>query len=559
MSKYDRLSKEELIRIIETLEKEIKHPQYGLVWENEREPEKIVSVCINHLPVLKRIKSKEIKTDDSEDNILIEGDNYHALTVLNYTHKEKIDVIYIDPPYNTGKANEWKYNDKYINKEDGYRHSKWLNFMEKRLKLAKELLKDDGVIFVSIDDHEFAQLKLLMDQIFGENNFVNTLIFKRATKNLNNQFKRVKSLNQAFEYVLVYRKTDAFYYKNAYKETSSKRKEGYWTSFYNNADRPTMRYEIEGINIDKGQWKWEKQRAFRALNNYKTYLKNYRNQYSLKEYWERYKDEYELKTGFKLEFLRKNNNSIQYWVLPKDKTLMDTNLMDYYINDNAGKSKYKFDTVKNLNAIKKLISIVSTKDELILDFFAGSGTTGHAVLELNKEDGGNRKFILVTNNEGNIATEICYPRLKNVMKGYRKNGSGEWVEGLGGNLRYFKTDFIKKTKNKNRVMTSFIRKATDTLCAKENIYNLEKEGPDYKIFSSNKKDKFLCIYYNFTGDGFEAFLEELKKLNGKKIIYMFDIPKGTGKSLFPERDDVEVKPVPRELSEAYNRLLKNGY
>jgi len=110
------------------------------MWDREKEPEQVVLDCENNLPVLKRVKGKEIKTDDGEDNILIEGDNYHALTVLNYTHKEKIDVIYIDPPYNTGNK-DFIYNDRFVDKEDGYRHSKWLNFMEKRLNIAKNLLK----------------------------------------------------------------------------------------------------------------------------------------------------------------------------------------------------------------------------------------------------------------------------------------------------------------------------------------------------------------------------------------------------------------------------------
>ena len=168
MADYSTYSKEELLKLIAKQEKELKAKKYGLVWDAEREPEQVVLDCENNLPVLKRIKTKEIRTDDSEDNILIEGDNYHALTVLNYTHKEKIDVIYIDPPYNTGNK-DFIYNDRYVDKEDGYRHSKWLNFMEKRLKLAKQLLKKDGVLFCSIDDNEFPRLTMVLENIFGEN------------------------------------------------------------------------------------------------------------------------------------------------------------------------------------------------------------------------------------------------------------------------------------------------------------------------------------------------------------------------------------------------------
>lgn len=149
--------------------------------------------CENNIPILKRIKEKEIRTDDSDDNILIEGDNYHALTCLNYTHKGKIDVIYIDPPYNTGKDREWIYNDKFIDENDGYRHSKWLNFMDKRLRLARNLLSDNGVIFVSIGNDEVAQLKMLMDKIFGENKDNNIIHWKKI-KNLKMHQKQFLNL-----------------------------------------------------------------------------------------------------------------------------------------------------------------------------------------------------------------------------------------------------------------------------------------------------------------------------------------------------------------------------
>ncbi len=133
--------------------------------------------CKNELPVLEEDKNKEIVTDKEKPvNILIEGDNYHALSVLNYTHKGKVDVIYIDPPYNRGTGDHFIYNDKIVDKEDAYRHSKWLSFMEKRLKLAKNLLKNSGVIFISIDDNEFSQLELLCDDIFGEKNNIASLI-----------------------------------------------------------------------------------------------------------------------------------------------------------------------------------------------------------------------------------------------------------------------------------------------------------------------------------------------------------------------------------------------
>ena len=171
---FQTWSKEDLVREVEKLSKRKK---YGIVWEDKIED--VAELCKEKLPVLVEDKSKEIATDSNKPtNIFIEGDNYHALSVLNYTHSKKIDIIYIDPPYNTGNDKEWKYNDKWVDREDSYRHSKWVSFMGKRLKLAKNLLARNGIIFISIDDNEVAQLKLLCDEIFGEDNFIEQIIWK---------------------------------------------------------------------------------------------------------------------------------------------------------------------------------------------------------------------------------------------------------------------------------------------------------------------------------------------------------------------------------------------
>ena len=205
MSNYDNFSKDELLKLVEKQEAELKAKKYGHVWDSEKEPEQVVLDCENNIPILQRVKEKEIKTDDSDDNILIEGDNYHALTCLNYTHKGKIDVIYIDPPYNTG-SQDFVYNDKYIDLEDSYRHSKWLNFMDKRLRLANNLLKEDGFIFISIDDNEQAQLKLLCNSIFGENNFISQIVVESGEVFGTKAAHANKTIVKVKDYVLVYSK-----------------------------------------------------------------------------------------------------------------------------------------------------------------------------------------------------------------------------------------------------------------------------------------------------------------------------------------------------------------
>ena len=198
---YSEWSKTELVKEIKKLEKRKK---YGIVWEDK--PEKVADLCKEKLPILEEDTKKEIKTDDKKPvNILIEGDNYHALSVLNYTHKGKVDVIYIDPPYNTGNGDAFLYNDKIVDKEDGYRHSKWLSFMDKRLNLVKRLLAKEGIIFISIDDNENAQLKLLCNEIFDETNFLGTITWEKRTKAQNTQTAR-EMLQSKTEYILVYKK-----------------------------------------------------------------------------------------------------------------------------------------------------------------------------------------------------------------------------------------------------------------------------------------------------------------------------------------------------------------
>ena len=165
--KEDNLEKEKLLAEIERLKRELKkRKKYGLVWEEK--PEEVVEMCKSKLPVLKEVKGKEIMTDpDKPVNLLIEGDNYHALSVLNYTHPKSIDVIYIDPPYNTG-AKDWKYNNDYIDINDAYRHSKWLSMMSNRLKIEKYLLKNDGALICAIDENECNRLGILLEGIFKD-------------------------------------------------------------------------------------------------------------------------------------------------------------------------------------------------------------------------------------------------------------------------------------------------------------------------------------------------------------------------------------------------------
>jgi len=574
MADYSNYTKEELLKLIARQEKELKNKKYGLVWDAEREPEQVVLDCENNLPVLERIKEKEIRSDDNEDNILIEGDNYHALTVLNYTHKGKIDAIYIDPPYNTGKDKEWKYNDRFIDENDGFRHSKWLNLFEKRLKLAKKLLKENGIVFISIDDNELAQSKLVCDKIFNgnasrkETNFLAILVWDLGTGTQAGHFVR------SHEYILVYSNNKSLFpnFKggngiikhSALKKISKKNPKSDFIF-------PTgFRFDAADNVELKGSWGGAERTTL--VSGQMICLDG------------QLVNEVTLSAGWAMKSQMKN------WIIDKDNTFdsKGQKVLEFYFNKNGvltyrkerratnpptilrniastkkGSNELQeifqgekvFDFPKPSILIKELLSYLPN-DITVLDYFAGTGTTGHAVLQLNKEDSGTRKFIICTNNESNICTEVTYPRLHKVINGYNKHSNGDFVEELGGNLQYFKTSLIKKMNNRDQVKVDLTRRCTEMICVKENIFNLLQEVNDFKIFSSNKSTEFLCIYYNFIEDTFEDFLNTLKGLNGKKYVYMFSIENEIDNSLFADIENAKIEAIPQNILDVYKQLVK---
>lgn len=467
---------EELLRKVAEQAEEIKQlktkKKFGLVWEDK--PDAQVLRIRDEAPMLQEDTSRAVITDkDATNHILINGDNFHALTALRATHTGKIDVIYIDPPYNTGST-DFIYNDSYLDKEDGYRHSKWLSFMEKRLLLAKELLSDSGVIFVSIDDNEQARLKLLMDEVFGAENFLANI--PRAIKMGSNKGTHFAP---TIDYIVAYaNKLSALpefsipvteEYKKKFKYVDEHGR--YFTDkglYQSSLDsRPNQRYYIQApdgsfcippgtvfpqevndaakvrplSNNDK-VWRWSDVRYLTEIGN--LIFKKTKNSPLLNE-----KGQQSIWNVYTKQYL---DESIEGGTRPRNLFLEFPNA--------KGTSEVKsigvgFSFPKPSSLISHLLRIVDRKDAVILDFFAGSGTTAHAVAELNKEDGGTRQCILVTdggktevtgesskNAKGetvNIAEEITYERVRRVLTGK------DWADGkehdpLGGNLRYFKVE-----------------------------------------------------------------------------------------------------------------------
>ncbi|MBN2570825.1 MAG: site-specific DNA-methyltransferase [Ignavibacteriales bacterium] len=623
MSKHINLTKEELIKLVEKQEKELKTKKYGLVWDSEKEPEQVVLDCENNIPILKRIKNKEIQTDNTDDNILIEGDNYHALTCLNYTHKGKIDVIYIDPPYNTGKPNEWKYNDKFVDENDGYRHSKWLNMIEKRLKLARNLLSNDGVIFISIDDNEVAQLKLLCDKVFNEKNLVGIFCWKKKKKgsHLSHSFRSMS------EYILCYSQN-----KNnliLVGETAYKDK---WQPL---AKRTNSKKELffphNTIQTKLNDGKYES--GLKGKGTSSLYFKDsfvIKNGYVITDLnvegpfvWVQKKLNEELKNGtipalsqkFGFNVLRNDQ---------EDKTKTPSSILDENLNIGTNEDaneelqnilgiEKSFDYPKPASLIKFLIfsKTYFYQKAIILDFFAGSGTTGHAVLELNKQDGGNRKFILCTNNENNICEEVTYPRIHNVIKGYKFQGKDKITlfeqkltfsqlknidsfleeinnviddnqpkfdeiekkfedntikiigiknikdkkEGLGSNLQYFKTDLIpveKITRISDKKRIELTEKAGQMIAIKENTFVELELNEWYQIFESRDKKRKTAIYFREDLDQFNTLIQKLK--GTKSSLYIFSYGRIDKKQYKHLGKSISIHDIPEPILEIYKEI-----
>ena len=608
-------------RKIKYVEEEKKHvraeKKFGLVWEDGEES--VAKKCKTNLPLLKEVKTKKIITDiDKPTNIIIEGDNYHALSVLNYTHNGKIDVIYIDPPYNSGKA-DWKYNNNYVDKEDSYRHSKWLSFMSKRLILAKKLLKENGVLICAIDYREKCRLGLLLEEIFPirEKDCITIVHNPRG--------KQSDSFSYVHEYAFfVYPKGKGIIQEKARDEDISNFRNWGGESLRTDAKNcfyPIIvreksngnitiekigqvspknfhpqkqaihlgdkRYEIYPIdkNGKERKWRYSVDGVNRVINSLKVFkAQNERIEIKISKTKEKYKTVW---------------NDKKF-----DANEYGTKLVSQIINK-------EFPFPKSLYTVKECLKATceNNRDAIILDFFAGSGTTGHAVLEMNKQDGGNRQFILCTNNENNICEEVTYPRIKNVITGYKceeetkkvlfkekininflkkskdilckvedvknkyKNKYDKFEnkfesnflklvgvkniqdkEGLGGNIRYFQTTFIPySVKPTDSTKAQIMKNATDVLCIKENAFEevISKEG--YRIF----KSCFIYMGILFDSLQFFKFKNEIKKLSKKKCrIYIFSfVGDDKFEKSFDDLKNIKIVSVPEVILRVYKRLF----
>lgn len=508
-------SDDESLKALNEIESALLEKKYGLVWEQHTE--QVDEMMKNNIPVFVEDKEKEIVSDPVLPyNFLLEGDNLHSLKLLEKTHAGKIDVIYIDPPYNTG-SKDFIYDDRFIAKEDGYRHSKWLSFMEARLKIAKKLLSTNGLIFISIDDNEVAQLKLLCDDIFGANNFRGQIA--RSTGTPTGQGNSI--LSNEIDYIIVYAVEDAAVFNGLpFDEGSAKiynlkdefgkylirplRKTG---GEDKREDRPSMYYPIsapDGTTIYpiapsgyESRWRCQK-------NTYLNLLEEHRIE------WKKDKTGWKVYQKFYLEGRTKQPGNLWTGIEGNKKATMTIKKI---FEENV------FSFPKPVELITRILQIAGNQNSIVLDFFAGSGTTAHAVLELNIADRGNRKFILCTNNENKICEKITYERIKRVINGYSN------IKGIPANLKYYKTDFVERYPQEDS-LSDLLLEHIKEMVQLENAINID----DKHIIILDEDDADDILTDNLA-DNIQIYIasdvllsNEQKELLQKKRITVNNIP-----------------------------------
>ena len=550
------ITDEEILTNLSMIENELTKKKYGLIWEEHEE--RVDKELETQIPTFEEVKDREIVSCPNDKfNFLLEGDNLHSLYLLEKTHKEKIDVIYIDPPYNT-KSSDFIYDDKIINAEDTFRHSKWLSFMNRRLKIAKNLLAHNGVIFISIDENEFSQLKLLCDEIFGEQNFIDCIIWnKRVPKN-------DKGIGNIHEYILLYAKKNNYKYKflmpkdgmndieklindlrrkkisiqeseielkKLYKKNNYDRA----ITLYNNLDDDYNvwgkinlswpngntfgpKYDIlhpmtkKPVKVPDRGWRWSEE-TFKSMLDYNNVKIRYDGSIICGKIWFA-KDEKTQPSSIK--YL----NDVERMLL---RSIVSTKSDGGMELEKLFGEKSKFAYPKPVALIKLLIDSITynNKNGLILDFFAGSGTTAQAVQELNCEDNGNRHFILCTNNENKICEDITYKRLLKINSGISK------VLTRPYNLKYYKCAYIP------RINTEDENLHNNLLINIKNLIQLENgiEIDDNKIrvyldedeldkFSKNQSELDVCEKVYISSDILLTSMQESIFKNNNIEVYI---------------------------------------
>ena len=491
------------------------------------------------------LKLKGEYGDLDNENMLIKGDNLLALRTLvevfkNREEKDKVKCIYTDPPFNTGSAFE--------HYDDNLEHSQWLTMMRDRLILLKQLMRRDGAITVHIDYREEARLKLLMDEVFGVNNFRNAIIVKRGTKNVQQQFETIDSLTSGHDVILLYTVNPTTRFPHC-RSDLDEIKRGSWNNHWRGTDRPTMRYELFGIKPKKGQWRWSKERTMKAVYNYEIYLKEYSNAVSIDDYYSMRLTE----EGIKLDFVRlSKTGKPEHYIPPKSFKIVSDVWMDVRT---AGRIT-DFVHEKHEDLLIRIINWLTSPGDIVLDSFAGSGTTGAVAYKMK------RRWIMI--EVGNHAETHCLPRIKSIISDDEKTPKkiDGYISRSGGGFRYYEVgESIIKDLDMNWDMTlEEMSRAVfmnfDYSMIEGDTYRLEDSDDEFYL-GKQKGGIAICLVTKNIKIIRHAELNKLVKDLSKKYTHQkITIFTNMGVAVKPEEvgEKLDVKKIPESILKKYRMV-----
>lgn len=515
--------------------------RFGLVWEEK--DEETQNILREFIPVLKEVPERRIVSEDKDapNHVLIEGDNLHAITALTYSHEGQFDAIYIDPPYNSG-ARDWKYNNDYVDGLDAYRHSKWLSMIQHRIAIAKKLLNPyNSILIVTIDEKEFLHLGCLLEDMFPNTRIqMVSSVINTAGATRESQFARTDEY-LFFVFIGECKPHPVLLDKEWLIGKNSNQGKITWDSlkragghnkrthspgcFYpifvaKDGSRIISVGDVLPIDIPKesiiapdgckaiwpmqndnieGCWQTSPDKLRVLIDKGFVKLGRFTSDNTMAISYLKRGEQQKVESGFYQITGRRSDNSIivnddiqdapflpgTQWNIPSHNAKQHGTML---LSSIIGKDKFPFP--KSLAAVHDALRffVDDNPKAKILDFFAGSGTTLHATMNLNEEDGGHRQCILVTNNENNICEEVTYERNKRVIQGYT-TPKGVEVEGLKkNNLRYYKTEFVPR-ENTSANRRALMSASVDLLCIKENIYT------EQETFGGRKFKKSVLRYF----------------------------------------------------------------
>ena len=572
---------------------------FGLVWEDR--PESVEQLLLTEIPVLAADGTLDVAGAQPSESphALIVGDNLHALHTLQATHRGLVDVIYIDPPYNTGNK-DFVYNDKYVDTEDTFRHSKWLSFMSKRLYLAKELLNESGMFFCSIDDNELASLRLLLDLVFGHENFINCIsVFTKSSAGASGGGED-KKFKKNIEYLLVYakdrehwsmnqiyeernlveviaEKSDAgksFEYRQVLVKAGEKKKFG---ETLDGSGNPIVIFQHTGYEM-KSVRQLAKEEGLMEIDIYiKCFGQIHRITNAQTSIRTRVNEATNNDPGlFSIEYVPRSGkskgklatswyykNDLVVWlsdvaekkgsrVIKREK--IGTLWSDLSWNGLSAEGGVKFENGKKpVKFLKRVLGLCTKENALVLDFFAGSGTTAQAVMELNMEDGGQRRAIIVTNNESGICDKVTYPRVKGVLTGNLANG--RTMPPLAGSLAYFRTDFIARRKSLDRMRSDISKHTIDLVAIKEGASRTKAKDDDLTMLFGRGKSVAVVTSLYPDHAALRADADKVARSGDTRHAYLFTwSDQGIENETIKSWSGWQVEPLPAEMLAALRRL-----